>query len=443
MPDSIEKPSQKTQDFQDYKAAFVQHEPRFAVKKVDGNWTLVKSAITDNLLDHHLSGNLVVAALARWYPSHLLIDIDHAESFAEVDEIREALGFTESNSLLFESQTPGHYHILARPTYRGVPCTARIISLALADAAKQYGFEVYPQRIKPARLPFSPTTTPLFNVSNRWTDLLYWFQKLDDYELKGLKLPKVKVEPLSVGESWSEMGRDFLVNGLRAAGTRNLVQRAALYCLWRDNWGAELACARVFRLLLESREMSKDMQRNPLGVRRELKRAADHIWAYFDSSKIFPDHVQKHYQHLTSLAAAQAVMWSGGTVRGLRFALDLVAYLLPRACRGSVSVHRDLLRQWSSKYGYLEAVGSFCQLSGAERGCSYEVAGFAKKIAIPPTLHTTGRLVLRYERPVMGLQILKHVPEAGPLLLQSGFSSDMKNRILSLVNEPGSPHIYS
>lgn len=443
MVSITQKPTQEMQQFSDYKAAFVQHEPRFALKKVDGRWSLVKAPLTDNLIGHHLSGSLVVAALARWYPSHLLIDIDHAGSFAEVEEIREVLGFTETNSLLFESQTPGHYHILARPTYKGEPCTAKIIHWALADAAKRYGFEVYPQRLKPARLPFSPTTTPLFNVANRWTDLLYWFEKLDDYELKGLQLPKVQVEPLNVGANWSEMGRDFLAHGLRAPGTRNLVQRAALYCLWRDNWGPELACAKVFRVLQEYRHLSHDMQRSPLSVRRELRRAADHIWTHFDRAKIFPDHVQQHYQHLTLQTAAQAVMWSGGTLRGLRFALDLVAYLMPRATRGSVSVHRDLLRQWSTFRTYRKYVEAFCRFSGAERGRSYEVTEFAKKIKLPPTLETTGKPVLVDNRPVRGLPILRYVPDAGLLLLQAGFSPNMKNCILTLANVPGAPHIYS
>lgn len=442
MPVNTQKFAEET-PFSDYKAAFVQHEPRYAVKKQGGRWTLVKAPITDNLLRYHLNGSLVVAALAKWYPSHLLIDIDHAESFSEVEEIRAALGMTETNSLLFESQTPRHYHILARPTYRGEPCTCKVINWAMADAAKQYGFEIYPQRVKPARLPFSPTTTPIFDSVNRWSDLLYWFQKLDDYELKGLKLPTVKVEPLSVGDCWSEMGRDFLAHGLRAPGTRNLVQRSALYCLWRDNWGPELACAKVFRILQEYRHLSNDMQRSPLSVRRELHRAADHIWAHFDRSKIFPDSVQQHYQYLTPQAAVQAALWSGGTLKGLRFALDLVAYLLPRASRGSVSVHRDLLRKWSSKYGYVETVESFCRISGAKRGQSYEVAEFAKKIKLPPTIEATGKPVLNDNRPVTGLQILKYLPEAGPLLLQAGFSRNMKNIILNLSNAPGSPHIYS
>jgi hypothetical protein len=174
-----------------------------------------------------------------------------------------------------------------------------------------------------------------------------------------------------------------------------------------------------------------------------LHRAADHIWNHFDKAKIFPDHVQQHYKHLTPEAAVQAVMWSGGTLRGLRFALDLVAYLVPRATRGSVSVHRDLLRQWSTFRTYSGYVAEFCRLSGGERGRSYEVAEFAKKITLPPTLATTGMPVMIDNRPVTGLSILRYVPDAGSLLTKAGFSPDMKNRLMTLANEPGAPHIYS
>ena len=43
---------------------------------------------------------------------------------------------------------------------------------------------------------------------------------------------------------------------------------------------------------------------------------------------------------------------------------------------------------------YRKYVEEFCQFSGAERGRSYEVNEFAKKIRLPPVVETAGNPVL-------------------------------------------------
>ncbi len=387
----------------EYGDLFVQRHPHYVLKSPGTKgWRCVKSKeqpFADKVVSTHLRGIKDVASLGKWYPAHAVLDIDERD-VGEVEEIRDKLGLNNNNSFLCESESPNSWHVIFRPIYNKKPPTLRLLDAILKPFTREHGIEIFPQARKACRLPFGPRqgiVIPGYELIKKWEEKLYWFTKLDEYDLVSVPshqiyLPLDDLTCVGRVSAYSE-GRELLDTGLQASSTRNESQFQVLYYLWRQNVPIDMAESVCWQWIQKMHNgFSSDIRTNPRQVKKEIGRQASCIWSHYS----LPDGAHNHH---FGYLAKDDIGDIFGTVRGslpkARFLFGLVKFFYPRRLRKESSVHTNLLVQWSSRDTYLKRIEELRSMGLVERGNYYQVKGRAKEIALNWNYkHPEGRILV-------------------------------------------------
>lgn len=389
----------------EYTNLFVQRQPRFAMKKPGAKrWRTMKKGLGDDLVQKHLSGSLNIASLGSWYPHSATLDFDDTD-LTHVEKIRESLALNDSNSELNLSESANSYHLHLVPRWNGAPATLNGLHMKLGDIAHYYGFELYPQAEKPFRLPWGPEQRCLDGEKvflNKWEERLYWFEKLDEYDLGNApvlqgELPfgfdEIKETSIETGRlSWKEEGRFLFEHGLQYTCSRHESQAKVLYWLWRENVPPETAIRTVYDWIKSKHNgFSKDIEkRRYRDIFAEINRQAHYIWNEYT----LPDSASlNEFGWLTKKDIPEIFRLSQGSLPRANFLFKLIRYAYPRRHRkNGISIHSDRLKLWSSKRSYIQRIDELKQLqvfnsNGIKvpllnRGTQYLENVYSKKIYI-------------------------------------------------------------
>jgi len=228
--------------FSGYVDTFIQRLPRYAVKQIGGIWKTKKKPLSDIPIKAHLNRQYCVGVLGKWYPPFGILDIDDTDKDT-AEKIRESLKLDTNNSMIISSESPNSYHVLLRPSYNGKPLTIRLLNDILKPYAREHNIEIYPQPNKPIRLPFGYGQKPLdfeYINLNSWQEMLYWFNKLDYFDLKGIPYHQLQLDfniGTDRGTNLSEYqeGKFLWDNGLIKPSSRYDSQFKILCYLHRKN----------------------------------------------------------------------------------------------------------------------------------------------------------------------------------------------------------------
>jgi len=378
--------------FKEYTDLFVQRDPRFILKTKPGKkWRTVRRRnggyvkLGDKYIQGHLAGQHAVGALGRWYPIHAFLDIDKRD-IETVQDIRSAAELTESNSMLCSSESPDSYHLIFRPTYHNKPLTVKLLNEILQPFAEQHAIEIYPRARKCARLPFGKIQQCLdegMELIDGWEQKTYWFQKLDEFDLAGVKghqqlsfEPMLKAgKPGGVKLSTFDGGQELFEHGLQRPSSRHESQFQVLYYLWRKNIPLDEAERVTWKWIKKKHNgFSQDIVSSPQTVRGEIQRQASWVWEHY--LPIYPDSTHNTYQgYVTKADVVNVLKVSSGSLPRARFLCHLVKYFHPRRNRNRVNIHSDLLQAWSSKDTYINRIGEL-----EKKGIVYRGEGYLSEV---------------------------------------------------------------
>jgi hypothetical protein len=381
-----------------FKQSFVQAVPRYAVK-IPGRdgWKTRKFPLHDSEIKKHLQGDLVVGCLSRWYPEFAAFDFDSVP-LEKVEEIREILSLDERNSMLLSSESKDSYHLYFRPEYNEKPPTIKLLQTILKPFASSRGIEIYPQKNRAFRLPFSKGTNCLDWEEahlQSWQEKLYWLQKKDDFDLStvsghqtffefppaklqaGALTPAMVKDDLIIGA-----GPDILRYGLQAASTRDFAQFEIVKYLWRQNLNPGDALAIIWEWIQTRHNgYSKDFIRHPQQVYREIQHQIGAYYGFMRDRFTLPDQPHKnHVGFITKPDLLSIIELAQGNLPRMRFLFNLVLFMNPRRYRIEVPVHSDKLAEWSNRYlshlQYIEEKGVL------KRSTGYYVGAKSKAISL-------------------------------------------------------------
>lgn len=391
-----------------YTNTFIQRQPRYAVKQIGKRgWNTKKKPLPDRPVRAHLNGQYYVGVLGKWYPTFAIIDIDDRDKEV-AEEIREALSLDTETSMLLSSESLNSYHLLFRPSYNSKPPTIRLLNEVLKPFAIENNIEIYPQANRPIRLPFGYGQKPLdFEYINLkdWRELLYWFNKLDYFDLKGMPYHQLQLDiDKNIGSggnlSTYKEGQYLYQNGLQVASSRNEGQFKVLYWLWRSNIPQTTAIEMTYQWIKTKHNgKSKDILSNPRAVKGEIERQAKRIYGTYEYKHIYPDETHNHHKGFITKADIQdIVMLTGASLPAAKFLFNLVKYCYPRRFRTFINLHsKEHLEAWSQR-GYLKHLEGLEKLGILQRYDTYQVDRFSKSIKIDWKWKDPGNAILIDDR---------------------------------------------
>jgi hypothetical protein len=394
------KYSSKSDPFTEYVDTFIQRLPRYTVKSKDKkSWKTKRKCLVDTPIKAHLSERYCIGVLGKWYPGYCILDMDSV-TFEEPERIRDELRLDKSNSMLYSSESSDSYHILIRPSYNNKPPTIRLLQNTFKMFGKQNNIEIYPQANKTIRLPFGYKQNCLdfeYIHLKDWKDKLYWFKKLDDFNLSDIpyqqrELDLVYEDP-GIPDVFKEGGY-LLENGLQIKSSRHESQYKMIYNLWRRNIPYSQAKIMVW-LVIKSKHngFSKTIITNPGIVRKEIDRQAARIYDTYEHSYIYPDEAHNiNDGYITKEDIADIVRINTNLPR-MRFLYSLVKYCYPRRYRNFINIHSGRLEEWS-KRNYLKYLDELTKLEIVKRGDNYLVDKFSKSININWNFKDLGSAIL-------------------------------------------------
>ena len=311
---------------------------------------------------------------------------------SEVDEIRDAMHFTTDNSALETSESADSYHLLFRPTYYDAAPTVRLLRDALGPLAKRHHIELYPQRSKGVRLPFgtlqAAADVEKYGFRTTWQDRMYWFEKLDDYDLMNAPLVQQEFDLIrhrpKVQSVYRE-GQALLQDGLIRDHSRHESQWQVLYVFWRRNMTPELAEQATWEWIKRSHNgHSQDILTNPRAVHREIQKQARWIWDHFEHADILPDDAHNTYNGWISPSdIVHCLHLVDGSLPRAKLLVQLVQYMNPRRHRrGGISVHSDKLSAWASVHTYPRYLEDLQRKRVLTRSDEYVRGIYAKRIKL-------------------------------------------------------------
>lgn len=374
--------------FEDYLNIIPQRIPRYATKPIGhGHWRTKKKPLSDIPIKAHLEGKYAVAILGRWYPEYAILDID-SRARREADDIRETLELNELNSMLIKSESEDSFHIIFSPEYHGKPPTLNLLKDSFMEFCRSKRIEIYPQRRRPIRLPFGPHQ-PLLDIEyirlESWKEKLYWFQKLDPFDLSSVKYHQLifDFEPgpgkLFLPTNIFQEAQDLLDHGLQFPSSRHDSQGKILFSLWRKNVPVENAIEIVWDWINEKDNgFSRDIERDPRYVRNDIEGQAHWIWNKYQVSQVYPDSTHNlHHGYLTKPDIPDIIEATGGSLPRMKFLYNLVKFAYPRRHRKFIPYHTNRLIKWSSKETYQKYLNELGEKGIAKRGTSYLAKGFS------------------------------------------------------------------
>lgn len=273
----------------------------YATQRPGQDWRTKRKKVSDPLIrDGHLEGKYWVALLACWYPLFGFLDVDHAGP-DKWERIKEYFGFQPGEYLLFTSPSfaeDGNFHVYYRPRYRHAPATKKLLCKATAQAAVALRIEIYPQLRHKSRLPMGrdqhlideDTWMPM---AYPWPQGLYWFLKMDDYDLA--RLPQQLRLPLSAApvktSTWRRQAEELLEHGLPGPGTRHDSIEVLAKYFFRCNCDPGEATFKIKHWLRTKHNgHSKDVNAGRWArVEREVDEIVAWYYAHYDRARFYPD----------------------------------------------------------------------------------------------------------------------------------------------------------
>jgi hypothetical protein len=357
------------------------------------NWKTKNKPLSDIPVQAHLNGQYYVGVLGKWYPEFAIIDIDDVEK-EKVEEIREEIGLSTDNSMLFSSESKNSYHIIFKPIYNQKPPTIRLLNEALKPIVLKNGVELYPQANKVIRLPFGYNQKPLdfeYFYLDKWEDKLYWFKKLDEFDLKALSYERVKPKPLEFQDIHPQKefisiyhdGKFLYEAGLISPHTRHDSQWKVVYYLFRQNIPPETAIEITWQWINKKHNnLSRDIIASPLTVKKEIIRQAKWLYRNYELKQIYPDSTHNtYYDYITKADIQDILILSKGNMPKAKFYYNLIKFCYPRRFRNTINVHSDHLLKWS-KRNYIRYLDELQKIGIIKRYDSYRIDKFSKSIQI-------------------------------------------------------------
>jgi hypothetical protein len=385
--------SKEIDSFAEYVETFVQRIPKYAVKFKNSSWKTKNKPLSDTPIKAHLDGQYYVGVLGKWYPEFAVIDIDGLDQ-DKAEEIREEIGLNTDNSMLFSSESKDSYHILFRPTYNQKPPTLRLLNEALKPIVLKNGVELYPQPNKAIRLPFGLNQKPLdyeYCFLDKWEDKLYWFKKLNEFDLKAHTYKELKPQPLEFEDihpekefiSTYQEGKFLYEAGLISSHTRHDSQWKVLYYLLRQNIPPETAVEMTWQWIRKKHNnLSRDILSSPSTVKKEIIRQAKWLYSHYEAKHIYPDSTHNtYYGYITKDDIKDIVMLAKGNIPFAKFVFNLVKFCYPRRFRSTINVHSDHLLKWSKK-NYISYLDKLKRIGVVKRCDKYQIDEFSKAIQI-------------------------------------------------------------
>lgn len=373
----------------EYIDTFIQRLPRYTVKfKESDYWRTKKKFLVDTPIKAHLSKRYCIGVLGKWYPEYSILDIDN-EILEEVEIIRDKLGLDPTNSMLCSSESLNSYHIIVRPAYNNKPPTIRLLQDIFNPFGKQNNIEIYPQPNRTIRLPFGYKQNCLdfeYIHLKDWKDKLYWFKKLDDFDLSTVPGQQIELDLNFKNPklpSVFEEGRLLFQHGLQSPNSRHDAQFKVLYYLWRLNIPINEAIKLVWLLIKNKHNgFSKDIITRPIIVKREINRQAGRIYNTYEHAHIYPDETHNsHNGYITKPDIRDIVRICKANLPRMKFLHHLVRYCYPRRHRNFINIHSEKLEEWSKK-NYLQYLDELNKYEIIQRGDTYSVDRFSKSITI-------------------------------------------------------------
>jgi hypothetical protein len=445
----MEKTKKSEITLEDYKQLFIQNFPTYAVKSTAGKrWKTVdasKNPLDDKLVTEHLESKKYVANIGKWYPMHAFFDFDRIDINAVLDT-RDSLGMDESNSMLCSSESQDSYHLLFRPTYNGKPSTLKLLNDIIQPFAENKGIEAYPQAKKNARLPFSKIQGILnqgYEGISEWQKKLYWFNKLDEYELTNIPynqsfLPMQFPDSKGKISSYRE-GQELLQTGLQCANSRYDAQFKVLYYLWRRNVPMATSVLTVYNWIkTKNNGFSEGINKgNWYRIKKEIERQASKIY----SDYTLPDETHNYTAgYITKDDIPKILGLTDGSFPKARFLFHLLKYYYPRRLRGNVQVHSDKLREWSSYRTYLRRISELKNIGVLKRRDFYIIGEKSKDITLNWDFsHPENAILIDERAPDTFEETIRQVykiDEIRVVLKQSGIDRRNINHYLKRIFEP-------
>jgi len=434
------------ESFTDYKTIFIQRLPRYAIKSRK-TWTSKNKALSDTPIKAHLAGKYAVGVLGKWYPEYCILDID-SKSAAIVKEIREKLNLNENNSMLFSSESPNSYHLLIKPEYHKKPPTLNLLKSVFEMFCRSHGIEVYPQRNKVIRLPFGAHQIPLdyeYAQLDSWQDYLYWFEKLDQFDLSSVKNhqmilnfesldKRASILPVVIGDA-----QTLLDYGLQVPSSRHDSQFKVLYYLWRRNIPQETAEELVLSWITKKHNgFSTDIISHPRQVEKEIERQASFIYNKYQISQIYPDSTHNFFNgYITEPDLQDIVEATRASLPRMKFLFNLVKYSYPRRHRKLISIHRDKLVQWASWKTYLKYLDEFESKGLLKRRSAYQPSLFAKNLKMNWRYRSSNEAVLYEGRSVDSfdqmIRLIFQPDEFRQLLIKAESKQSTASKIINSI----------
>jgi hypothetical protein len=390
-------------DFREYTKKFIQRQPRYAVKQIGGKaWKTKNKPLSDIPIKAHLNGQYYVGVLGKWYPGFTILDIDDKD-IDTAEEIREGLKLDTNNSMLLTSESDNSYHILFRPSYNNRPPTIRLLNEILKPFANEKGIEIYPQANKAIRLPFGHRQNNLdfeYINLNTWSDKLYWFNKLDDLDLKTVPQQQLRLDlnikpDKSPKTSIYEEGKFLYKTGLIETHSRNDSQWKVLYYIWRQNIPLITAIDMTWQWIkTKHNNNSQEIKASPQKVKNEIERQAKRIYENYEFKLFYPDEIHNAYNGYITKADIEDIFYiAKAGLPMAKFLFNLVKYCYPRQDRTFIQLHSDILITWSQR-GYQKQLDDLQKLRIIKRYGSYQVDNFAKSIKVEWDFRDTSQAIL-------------------------------------------------
>ena len=374
-------------EYKEFVKTFVQRQPRYAVKLKGKTWRTKKKPLFDTPITSHLEGKYYIGVLAKWYPGFCVLDMDDVD-LNDVERVRDSLKLDITNSMLCSSESPGSYHILFKPSYNTKPPTVRLLQGILKPFGQQNNIEIYPQPNRAIRLPFGSQQDCLdfeYIHLKDWKEKLYWFNKLDDLDLKTIPYHQLELDlyiPKQKSGSY-QIGRELFETGLNAYNSRNDAQFYILYYLWRRNIPPETALDMCYNIIKTKHNgYSEEVNSGNWGtIKEEIKRQARTIYSTYEHSNIYPDEIHNNFNgYITKADIKDIVILCNANMPRMKFLYNLVKYCYPRRYRTFIDIHSDRLKEWSSRTNYLRYLEEFRGI--LKRGEIYQVDKFSKSIKL-------------------------------------------------------------
>jgi hypothetical protein len=397
--------------FRSYTDLFVQRIPHYVVKTPGRSWTTKNKPLSDIPVAAHLLGKYAVAVLGKWYPEFAIIDIDDRPR-GTVDELRERLELNSKNSMLFTSESADSYHLLLRPEYKEKPPTVRLLNNAFRSFCDLHKVELYPQPGHAVRLPFGPAQLPLdfeYSGLGSWQDKLYWFQKLNEFDITSVKGQQFVFDftlQKSSLPTIMEDGQYLFEHGLQAPGSRHEAQFKVIYLLWRRNVPIDTTRELTFNWIRKKHNgFSKDILAYPGAVQKEIARQTAHVYEKYEFSKTYPDSTHNLFNgFITRPDMEEIVRIARGSLPRMRFLFNLVKFYYPRRFRAFVNVHSDRLIEWASRRVYDRYLDELENQGIIKRGSAYQPGLFSKAIRLNWTFKSSSAAVLYDGRAIETLE---------------------------------------